>query len=115
MSNHLSYKKIKFILLQIAWLTFVVKVPAQPIGYLSEFYSLKEGLSNRLVTEFQYINPGYLWLGTQDGLNKFDGYTFTIFDDQADNPNQISGNYIDKLLKHHTEKLFNPSCVPSHR
>lgn len=53
-------------------------------------YSINDGLSDRSVTSVTQTDNGLLWLGTTSGLNKFDGYEFTIFNDHPNNENQIS-------------------------
>ena len=42
-------------------------------------YSVKEGLSDNYVTSIQQDEQGYLWVGTDAGLNRFDGYTFNTY------------------------------------
>lgn len=37
---------------------------------------------------------GFLWIGTQDGLNKYDGYSFTIYRHEQQNPRSLSNNSI---------------------
>lgn len=37
-------------------------------------FSLEEGLSQSEVNSLAFDGDGYLWIGTQDGLNRFDGY-----------------------------------------
>lgn len=42
-------------------------------------YTSDNGLSQNSITAIMKDSKGYVWLGTRDGLNKFDGYNFTIY------------------------------------
>jgi ligand-binding sensor domain-containing protein/class 3 adenylate cyclase/predicted metal-dependent HD superfamily phosphohydrolase len=55
-------------------------------------YSIKEGLSQSSVTCVVQDKTNALWVGTQDGLNRFDGKRFEIFN--SDNTNGIESEYI---------------------
>lgn len=44
-----------------------------------DFYDEEDGLSNHWLESIAQDHDGYLWIGTQDGLNRFDGYTFKVF------------------------------------
>jgi ligand-binding sensor domain-containing protein len=60
-------------------------------GHLpSSFYSLNEGLSDRLIRDIYQNRQGYLWLATSNGMDKFDGYQFTSYNNDWDSPFKIS-------------------------
>jgi ligand-binding sensor domain-containing protein len=40
-----------------------------------------------------------MWLGTRDGLNKYDGYSFTLYKNDPKDQNSISNNYIADMLE----------------
>jgi ligand-binding sensor domain-containing protein/signal transduction histidine kinase len=59
-----------------------------------EHLGLLDGLSNSAVTCGVQDNRGVMWIGTFDGLNKFDGYQFTVFRHDPDDVNSLSDNLI---------------------
>ncbi|HEX2935961.1 MAG TPA: two-component regulator propeller domain-containing protein [Bacteroidales bacterium] len=62
-------------------------------------YSIKDGLSQSTVTSIFQDSNGFIWLGTSDGLNKFDGQKFTIYKNNYKDPNSLSDNWIFAILK----------------
>ncbi|MCF0052166.1 response regulator [Dyadobacter sp. LJ53] len=58
-----------------------------------------QGLSQNNVTCIAKDRRGFMWFGTPDGLNKFDGYTFTVYRNDPGNPQSISHNYIHAILE----------------
>src|SRR5690554_6569578 len=55
-------------------------------------YTINDGLSQSSVTCIIQDKPGALWLGTQDGINKFNGKNFEVF--TADNVYDIANEHI---------------------
>lgn len=57
-------------------------------------YTISNGLSQSSVNGIIQDNKGFIWIATQDGLNRFDGYTFRVFKNSPDNVNSLSNNFI---------------------
>lgn len=53
---------------------------------------LKEGLSHSTVFGIDQDEEGNLWFATYDGVNKYDGYNFTVYRHQYDNPKSIASD-----------------------
>lgn len=60
-------------------------------------YQVENGLSNNAVICSLQDQMGFLWFGTKDGLNRFDGYSFKIFRNDAADTNSVGSNYIYSL------------------
>ncbi len=64
-----------------------------------ENISLKDGLSQSSPNCILQDRQGFLWIGTEDGLNKYDGYTFTVYKPEPENISSISNNRIRCLYE----------------
>src|SRR5689334_18423526 len=58
-----------------------------------------DGLSDNEVSCFYQDKEGFLWIGTRNGLNRFDGSHFTIFQNNPNDPHSISGNSVIDILQ----------------
>ncbi len=69
-------------------------VPAQ--SFQPKFHRLgtADGLSQGYITCIFQDSRGFMWFGTQDGLNRYDGYNFRIFKHDPVNPSSLSENWI---------------------
>ncbi len=71
-----------------------------PGAYLRfEHLTIDDGLSQNAGLALLQDRQGYLWIGTQDGLNRYDGYTLTQFKNDPDNPASLSHNSIIALYE----------------
>jgi streptogramin lyase len=61
--------------------------------------STTDGLSQRRVSQIVQDNQGFMWFGTQYGLNRYDGHNFKVFVPNPRNPNSLSGVFISALFK----------------
>lgn len=65
----------------------------------AEQYTIKDGLSNSHVTTLFQDSRGYIWVGTTDGLNRYDGYGFVVFRHHPLIDSTIVGNYIQTITE----------------
>ena len=68
--------------------------------------STDEGLSQTKVSQIVQDDQGFMWFGTQYGLNRYDGYKFKLFVHDPKNPNSLSGVYIRALFKDRNGALW---------
>ncbi len=59
----------------------------------------RDGLSQGSVFCVLQDSKGFIWFGTQSGLNRYDGYKFEVFLNNADDSNSISSNRITSLFE----------------
>ncbi len=57
-----------------------------------------DGLSQETVNAIAQDRQGFLWVGTQDGLNRYDGYEFQVFEPVPDDPQSLSDGFVSALL-----------------
>jgi ligand-binding sensor domain-containing protein/signal transduction histidine kinase len=57
------------------------------------------GLSQTRVSDIVQDDDGFIWFGTQNGLNRFDGYKCKVFRHEPQRPDSLSGVYIHALFK----------------
>ena len=89
-------RKMKHILF-LTMMAFVILLNAQEIVF--EHITTDEGLSQSTVNAIVQDQRGFMWFGTNDGLDKYDGYTIERFIHEKDNPNSVSKNAILSLYE----------------
>ncbi|MBF0100928.1 MAG: histidine kinase [Desulfobacterales bacterium] len=60
--------------------------------------TIKQGISQSTVNDIVQDRKGYLWIATEDGLNKYDGYSFKVYRYANNNKSSIQNNYISVLF-----------------
>ncbi|MFC4097316.1 hybrid sensor histidine kinase/response regulator [Euzebyella saccharophila] len=68
--------------------------------YYFDHYQVEDGLSHNTVTSSVQDGKGFLWFGTKNGLNRFDGYTFRLFQREEGHTKTLQSNYILSLQEH---------------
>ena len=70
------------------------KANAQRFNFSFEQFTTDNGLSHESVISLTKDQDGFLWIGTANGLNRFDGISFKIFRNDPNSEKTIPGNYI---------------------
>jgi signal transduction histidine kinase/ligand-binding sensor domain-containing protein/ActR/RegA family two-component response regulator len=67
---------------------------------------LRSGLSQNTVTALLQDHEGFLWIGTQNGLNRYDGYEFVTFSHEKSKQRSIGNSYVLSLLEDQHDRLW---------
>ena len=81
-----------FVLLLTSWM-----VVAQ--SYQFKHLEVSDGLSNNSVNTICKDRDGFMWFGTATGLNRYDGYTFKIYQHAENDPESLPDNYITDIVE----------------
>jgi len=58
----------------------------------------EKGLSNKTVTAIEQDRSGFIWFGTQSGLNRYDGYSMKVFRRVEGDPFSLSCDRVSRIL-----------------
>ena len=76
-------------------LASVINSQDKPIRF--DRLSTKDGLSQNKIFEIVQDTLGFIWIGTEDGLNRYDGYNFKVFKNIPGDSTSLSRNLIETL------------------
>lgn len=68
----------------------------EPINF--SYISINDGLSQSTIFSIDQDKRGNMWFATYDGVNKYDGYAFTVYQHNDEDPNSIA-NDISRIVK----------------
>src|ERR1700743_2173870 len=99
-------RSIKLMMTGIILLFTAGHVTAQTLNLKFKHINIGQGLSNSTVEAIYQDSKGFIWFGTRDGLNKYDGYQFTVFRNDPNNKNSISDNFIKCITEDANHNLW---------
>jgi|GEM_PF-384461 len=101
-----------FFLVKAVWLVLLLSSSYQLVAQVSEFkrfkfYQLneKDNLTNTIINDITQDTLGFMWIGTEDGLFRFNGLDFTSFRSTSQNY-AISNNTVNKLMVDASNKVW---------
>jgi ligand-binding sensor domain-containing protein/signal transduction histidine kinase len=76
------------------------------VGLRVQRLGIEDGLSQATARALAQDADGMLWIGTQDGLNRYDGEEFRVFRRDRDDPRSLADNHITVLTLDRTGRLW---------
>jgi len=105
MTFYSNFLKIIFSL--VLWVNGSIHfVNAQNTPLNFQHFSIDDGLSQNSVFDIFQDKTGFTWIGTGDGLNRYDGYEFKIFMNDSKDSLSISHNHITKIIENTDGQLL---------
>ncbi|MCK5101164.1 MAG: hypothetical protein KAR17_00060, partial [Cyclobacteriaceae bacterium] len=71
-----------------------------------EHLTTQDGISDNRISCIIQDRKGFMWFGTMDGLNKYDGYKFTIYKNDPNDSLSLGNNFITALYEDHVGELW---------
>ncbi|MGC3943829.1 MAG: two-component regulator propeller domain-containing protein [Chryseolinea sp.] len=103
------YPRAKYALelVLIFWIVFSSQaVPGQINSLFSNTFTTEQGLSQNNISAIVKDKDGFIWVGTGDGLNRFDGYTFLKFYHTDKDSTSLSNDVVRYLLVDEMGRLW---------
>lgn len=86
-----------------AWLICAVQPGySQNLVFQSQRIEFQEGLASRNINVFFEDSKGFMWFGTNEGLNKYDGHRLSLYDES----NALASNYISQIAEDKAGRLW---------
>lgn len=93
-----TYPELKKIICCLALCLSLLTVSGKSKPLYFRHYQVENGLSHNTVFCVAQDTRGFMWFGTKDGLNRFDGYNFKVYRKIAGDPKSIGSNLISNLF-----------------
>ncbi|CAN5617520.1 two-component regulator propeller domain-containing protein [soil metagenome] len=71
-----------------------------------KYLGIENGLSNNVITAMFQDHNGFMWFGTYDGLNRYDGYNFKVFRNIIGDSTSINSNAINTIGEDAKSRLW---------
>jgi len=89
-------KKVLLVSLSLLLLTSTT-LYAQDKPVKFDRFSTRDGLSQNRVFDIVQDNHGFIWIATEDGLNRYDGYNFKIYKNNPNDSTSMTSSFIETL------------------
>ena len=87
----------RLLVILFVFILFSLRSNAQDYNF--KHISINDGLSQNAVFAIIKDSKGFMWFGTKDGLNRYDGYNFVIYQHNPFDTTTLSAGYITSLFE----------------
>jgi signal transduction histidine kinase/ligand-binding sensor domain-containing protein/DNA-binding response OmpR family regulator len=87
-------------------LSFSVGASCQVTALKYDVYTIDNGLSQNMVQAVCEDRQGFMWFGTKDGLNRFDGHNFVVYRNEPGNTKSLSNNDVTAIYEDKNQNLW---------
>ncbi len=96
--------KILFVVISIV----IIPLPLQAQRMAIEFdrITVEDGLSQSTIYCILQDSKGFMWFGTEDGLNRYDGYSFKVFNHDPNIRGSLSNNRVISMIEDKDGRLW---------
>jgi len=96
----------RYLLVHLMWGLFFL--PANAIGNTPQlsYLGIEQGLSNNAVTCILQDHYGFMWMGTYNGLNRYDSANFIIYNNSWNDPSSLVSNHITHLAEDKLHRIW---------
>ena len=86
--------------------TSVVTISAQPVRLQFKHITPDDGLSSSSTLCILQDHKGFMWIGTSDGLNRYDGFNFVVYKNIPADSASLSDDLVRTIIEDHNKKLY---------
>lgn len=97
---------MRFLLLILLFTLSITRLTGQQRQLQFDQITIDDGLSSSSITCIYQDHKGYLWIGTFDGLNRYDGHNFEVFKNNPADRTSISHNLISSIREDRDHNLL---------
>lgn len=75
-------------------------------GQSPKLFTTDKELSSSLINQIYQDRNGFIWIATEDGLNRYDGAKFTIYKHEPNNEHSLAHNFVRTVFEDSKGHLF---------
>lgn len=97
---------LRIIYLVLSILLFQVILAGKPLNLKFEHLTIEDGLPHSKINTIYQDHHGYIWFGTNDGVARYNGYEFRVYQHEPGDSNSISHNLIRDIFEDRWDNIW---------